>query len=77
VQGSEREFIIVDLTVTDDLGFLSLTNRINVALSRARSGLLVIGNYTALERSSSSLAHPNAILFLAIMCLECVKTGGK
>jgi hypothetical protein len=51
VEGCEREYAIVDLTITDKFGFLKLSNRINVALSRARSGLLVIGNYTALERS--------------------------
>jgi hypothetical protein len=50
VQGLEREVIIVDLTITRQLGFLSDPARLLVALSRPRSMLIVIGNMGSTQR---------------------------
>lgn len=42
-QGREKSVIIADLTVTNNIGFLDDGPRINVALSRARDGLIIVG----------------------------------
>jgi superfamily I DNA and/or RNA helicase len=52
-QGREKEVIVVDLVRSNDdgeLGFLSDVRRANVALTRARRALLVIGDGTTLTR---------------------------
>lgn len=56
-QGREKEVIVVSLvrSGTADrthIGFLNDRRRVNVALTRARSGLILIGNATVLARSS-------------------------
>ncbi len=51
-QGQEREVIILSCVrsvtkgnqMPNDLGFLQLENRPNVAITRARSGLIIVGN---------------------------------
>ncbi|MCJ1361384.1 hypothetical protein MMC16_000483 [Acarospora aff. strigata] len=50
-QGSEREIIILDLTTAntrrpENIGFVGDARRLNVALTRAKTGLIVIGNMT-------------------------------
>jgi superfamily I DNA and/or RNA helicase len=60
-QGREREVVIVDLVRSNDdaeIGFLSDTRRMNVALTRARRFLLVIGD------SATIGAHPYYADFL-------------
>jgi len=52
VQGLQREIIIVDLTVSNKLGFLRDPARLMVALSRPRSMLIIVGNIGELEKSS-------------------------
>ncbi|KAK7538279.1 P-loop containing nucleoside triphosphate hydrolase protein [Phyllosticta citribraziliensis] len=42
IQGREFDYTIVDFVRSDKLGFLSEGNRINVALSRARFGMIVM-----------------------------------
>jgi superfamily I DNA and/or RNA helicase len=47
-QGEENEIILVSLVRSNSegrLGFIKNDNRINVALSRARCGMYVIGNF--------------------------------
>lgn len=41
-QGRQFDFVIVDLPVNHGVGFLADSRRLNVALSRARNGLLVV-----------------------------------
>ena len=47
-QGLERDIVIVDLVKSGaglDLGFLEVPNRINVALSRQKKLLIIVGDY--------------------------------
>ncbi|XTI94226.1 AAA domain-containing protein [Cenococcum geophilum] len=48
-QGGERSIIIADLVVDRYPGFLTQPNRLNVALSRARDALYIIGKVGAYE----------------------------
>ena len=50
-QGLERDIIIVDLVKSGaglNLGFLEVPNRINVALSRQKKLLIIVGDYHGL-----------------------------
>jgi ATP-dependent RNA/DNA helicase IGHMBP2 len=61
-QGREREVVVLDLVRSNDdaeIGFLSDTRRMNVALTRARRFLLVVGD------SATIGAHPYYADFLA------------
>ena len=61
-QGREKEAIVVDLVRANpdcQLGFLTDTRRMNVALTRARRFLLVVGD------SATIGAHPYYAAFLA------------
>ncbi|MGN8890690.1 AAA domain-containing protein [Dysosmobacter sp. HCP28S3_G4] len=49
-QGREYDLVIVSLVRTDRLGFTQDIRRMNVAFSRAKSHLLVFGNFDALNR---------------------------
>ncbi len=49
-QGGEATFVLLDLVISDELGFLRDSNRINDAITRARDGLIVIGNSRGMER---------------------------
>ncbi|CCM04279.1 uncharacterized protein FIBRA_06450 [Fibroporia radiculosa] len=60
-QGQEAKIVIVSLvrnsgtfeTGTASIGFLKSSNRINVALSRAKHGLYILGNAANLRRNST------------------------
>lgn len=62
-QGREKDFIILSCVRSNDhqgIGFLSDARRLNVALTRARYGLMIIGNPRVLARNnlwSNLLAH--------------------
>ncbi|XP_057306393.1 NFX1-type zinc finger-containing protein 1-like isoform X2 [Hydractinia symbiolongicarpus] len=54
-QGEENEIILLSLVRSNldgKIGFLRTNNRVCVALSRAKHGLYVIGNFQALEEAS-------------------------
>ena len=56
-QGMEKEYIIISTVrsnVSGHIGFLSSTKRLNVALTRAKKGLIILGN-------SECLAHKTGI----------------
>lgn len=69
-QGGEHSVVILDFVVTKGPGFLSESNRLNVALSRARHGQFVItgetygvdqprsGMMTRTPRSARNIACP-------------------
>ena len=55
-QGREKDFIIVSCVRSNkkrSIGFLSNRRRINVALTRARYGLIIVGNETTLSKNST------------------------
>lgn len=49
-QGKEAVIVVLDLVVTDNLGFTHELNRLNAALSRARNGSIIITNVMATGR---------------------------
>lgn len=56
-QGEENDIILLSLVRSNEagnIGYLRLHNRICVALSRARHGLYVVGNFKELSASSKS-----------------------
>lgn len=55
-QGLERDIVIVDLVKSGidlNLGFLEVPNRINVALSRQKKLLVIVGDYTGLLQAKT------------------------
>ncbi|MEM0025117.1 MAG: AAA domain-containing protein [Zestosphaera sp.] len=50
-QGREKDVIIFTVTTTGDLKFASEPHRLNVALSRARKKLIVVGNRRTIENN--------------------------
>ncbi|GAM20567.1 hypothetical protein SAMD00019534_037420 [Acytostelium subglobosum LB1] len=55
-QGNEKDIIILSLVrsnTNNSYGFLSIQNRINVALSRARNAMFIVGNSTLMKRANS------------------------
>jgi hypothetical protein len=53
IQGGQLDYIIFDTTVTDALKFLAVDQRINLAISRARAGLIIIGNAANVESTNT------------------------
>lgn len=54
-QGEENDIILLSFVRSNDeanIGFLKISNRVNVALSRARKGLYCIGNFDCLAEKS-------------------------
>ena len=51
-QGREKDIIIYSVTGTRDLEFIEDVNRLNVAFTRAKKKLIVIGNVYAIQQSS-------------------------
>lgn len=51
-QGREKDIIIYSTVCTRDLGFVEDENRLNVAFTRARRKLIVVGNAWAIMRAS-------------------------
>ena len=54
-QGMEKEYIIISTVrsnVSGIIGFLASTKRLNVALTRAKKGLIILGNAECLARKS-------------------------
>ncbi|XP_061299588.1 protein ZGRF1 [Pezoporus flaviventris] len=50
-QGSEKEIIVLSCVRTRQIGFIDSEKRMNVALTRARRHLLIIGNLPCLSRN--------------------------
>ncbi|XP_049957328.1 uncharacterized protein LOC126473983 [Schistocerca serialis cubense] len=48
-QGLERDIVVISCTRTDGVGFLTNTERLNVAVTRARYSLIICGNFTSLK----------------------------
>jgi hypothetical protein len=59
-QGEESDVVIASLVRSNnngDIGFVGDKNRINVLLSRARHGMILIGNETCLQKAKSKQAR--------------------
>lgn len=57
-QGEENDIILLSLVRSnnfDQIGFLKTSNRICVALSRARNGLYIFGNKTCLKNAVNKI----------------------
>ncbi|CAH1398076.1 unnamed protein product [Nezara viridula] len=48
-QGQERDVILLSIVRTSGIGFLNDHQRLNVALTRARKALYIVGNFTSLQ----------------------------
>lgn len=60
-QGCERDFIIFSMVRTNrsgNFGFITNRNRLNVSLTRARKGLIIVGNYSRLSTRNRTTPHP-------------------
>lgn len=53
LQGRQRKYMVVGLTVTSVIGFLKEGSRINVAVTRNQDCLVVVANIRALDQLSS------------------------
>jgi len=60
-QGEEADIVLISTVRNNDegrAGFLKVTNRVNVMLSRARHGMIILGSATTLRRTKSAgLCH--------------------
>lgn len=59
-QGEESQIVIVSLTrsnLNNDIGFMSEASRLNVLLSRARDGLIIIGNLSTFTHARRGGEH--------------------
>ena len=59
-QGREYDLVIVSLVRTKKLGFTNNVRRMNVAFSRAKSQLIVLGNFTALYDIAKKVRRTSA-----------------
>lgn len=69
-QGSERDFIILSLVRANGegkFGFLANQNRINVSITRARKGLIIVGNFNSIINSNQNNQNPQN-QFLVNLC---------
>jgi hypothetical protein len=58
MQGNEADIIIISTVRSNEagqLGFLNVANRVNVALSRAKQQVIVVGDRSTLTHASSGL----------------------
>eukprot|EP00392_Amoebophrya_sp_AT5.2_P015142 g15341.t1 len=72
-QGSEKRVIIISCVRTEAIGFLKDEKRLNVALSRAQDGMVVIGAFSNLLAQDP---HWNSVLTVAKK-MGCVVSGSS
>jgi predicted DNA helicase len=56
-QGREKDVIIFSITATSDFDFVSNVNRLNVALTRPRCKLIVVGNGKSIYQRNKEFIH--------------------
>lgn len=64
-QGEENDIILLSVVrsnVEENIGFLKIENRVNVALSRARNGLFVVGDFETMSKVSAIWAQIKDLL---------------
>ncbi|CAK75643.1 unnamed protein product (macronuclear) [Paramecium tetraurelia] len=85
-QGEENDIVIISLVRNNSqkkLGFILNNNRINVALSRARIGLYIFGNFDFIKKAAKSDSLWQKIIDMAqaknclskFITLKCLKHG--
>jgi regulator of nonsense transcripts 1 len=75
-QGREKEIIIISTVRSNEdgkVGFLSDMRRLNVAITRARCGLIVIGDETTLRRDNNWRAWLDWIAESGLMAWHMVR----
>lgn len=50
-QGQEKDVVIMSVVRTQGTGFLAMSERLNVALTRARKALIICGNFVSLQHN--------------------------
>ena len=71
-QGKEKNFIILSCVRTKEIGFLEESSRFNVAMTRAKHGLIIVGNLqTFLNTENDNWAALLSYLFYN----GCIKTN--
>lgn len=53
-QGPEYDYVILDLVVDDRVGMLSETERVKVAVTRARLGLIIVGAMNQIAKATGN-----------------------
>lgn len=56
-QGREKDVIILSLTATEDFKFAANVNRVNVAVTRPRCKLIVVGNGASITQNPESILY--------------------
>lgn len=74
-QGAEADLVLIDLTVADGIGFLSKSNRLNVAISRAKLGLWIFGTASVRNKASDAAAKHLGKVVDAFRDQGCVTKG--
>ena len=64
-QGSECDLIVISCVRTESIGFVAESERLNVALTRARSALYVVGNFYAFEVKGAPVPVANVPTFIS------------
>ena len=80
-QGEENDLVLLSLVRSNNdgkIGFLAIENRVCVALSRAKHGFFVIGNFTMLSQAKGGEKWSNIVRSLENrvgkeLCLTCTK----
>jgi superfamily I DNA and/or RNA helicase len=62
-QGQEKPIIILSMVRTSKMGFLEDPKRLNVALTRAKNLLIIIGDHYKLKASNTSIINTLASVF--------------
>lgn len=77
MQGQEKDIVIFSFARTEGSGFLSMDNRLNVALTRAKRCLYICGNFMSLGVSFLKKVLFDDFLFTYFFCLHRIVAIGE
>ncbi|CAD6446556.1 6673daf5-29dc-474a-aa64-82e0f807b877 [Sclerotinia trifoliorum] len=80
IQGGQNEFTIIDITAANEfhpslIGFIKEWNRMNVALTRARQFLWMVGNLDAWRRELGSIVQVQRAKNFAFLIIDLLDLG--